>query len=158
KARTRAIGRRQMSEVAAGNGDDLPDVPDGWTWATVDELTTKVVDGVHKKPEYVTHGVPFLTVRNLTAGPRLSFEKTSFVTRSDHDEFIKRANPERGDILVTKDGTLGVVRIIDTDNEFSIFVSLALVKPVIKATATYIALALSSPQVQRSIVVTGTGL
>lgn len=152
-------GRRMgEDEVAASADEELPEIPEEWAWATVDKLATKVVDGVHKKPEYVTSGIPFLTVRNLTAGPGISFEKTSFVRRADHEEFIKRANPERGDILVTKDGTLGVVRFVDTDAVFSIFVSLALIKPAVRTSGRYLALALSSPQIQRRIVVTGTGL
>jgi type I restriction enzyme S subunit len=35
-----------------------------------------------------------------------------------------------GDLLVTKDGTLGVTRVVSTDRPFSIFVSLALLKPL----------------------------
>lgn len=156
-SRTRR-GQLREDEVAASADEELPDIPQEWTWATVDALATKVVDGVHKKPEYVTNGIPFLTVRNLTAGPGISFERTSFVRQADHEEYIKRANPERGDILVTKDGTLGVVRVVDTDKVFSIFVSLALIKPAVRTSGRYLALALSSPQIQRRIVVTGTGL
>lgn len=146
------------SEVAASDESELPSVPDGWVWSTVEALSTKVVDGVHKKPNYVPAGVPFLSVRNLTAGPGISFAKTSFIRREDHEEFIRRANPERGDILITKDGTLGVVRVVDCDKEFSIFVSLALVKPAVRTSGPFLALALSSPQIQQRIVVTGTGL
>ena len=47
----------------------------------------------------------------------------------DHREFSKRANPECGDVLISKDGaTLGVPRVIETTREFSIFVSVALIK------------------------------
>lgn len=89
----------------------------------------KITDGVHKKPNYVECGVPFLTVENLTRGPSIDFEEVRYVTREDHEEFCKRTKPERGDVLLTKDGTLGVPRVIETDVEFSVFVSLALVKP-----------------------------
>jgi hypothetical protein len=97
-------------------------------------------------------------VRNLTAGPGISFEKLNYVTRADHAEFLKRANPRRGDILVSKDGTLGVVRVINTDEEFSIFVSVALVKPVLRAMSSYLGAALASPQVQVQMVPKGSGL
>ncbi len=33
--------------------DELPELPEGWVLASVDSISTKVVDGVHKKPEYV---------------------------------------------------------------------------------------------------------
>lgn len=134
------------------------EIPSQWVTSTIDSLSSKVVDGVHKKPEYLPSGVPFLTVRNLTAGPGISFTQTSFISEADHRNFIKRADPEKGDVLITKDGTLGVVRIVDTDRPFSIFVSLAMIKPLIRTFGPYLATMLASPQVQERIVVTGTGL
>lgn len=150
--------RRKYVPPTALETPDEFEIPDDWAWATVDELATKVVDGVHRKPNYVQKGVPFLTVRNLTAGTGISFEDVSYITNEDHCEFIKRANPEKGDVLVTKDGTLGVVRVVDTDGVFSIFVSLALVKPVVRSFGRYLAWTLSAPQIHQRIVVTGTGL
>ena len=111
-----------------------------------------------KKPNYVPSGIPFVTVRNLTAGPGISFEQLNYVMPEDHAEFMKRANPERGDILISKDGTLGTIRVIRTDVEFSIFVSVALVKPVVREMSGYFGAALSSPQVQIQMVPKGSGL
>lgn len=136
----------------------LPDLPEGWCWASVDQLASKVVDGVHKKPSYVATGIPFVTVRNLTAGPGISLERLQHITRDDHEQFIRRANPERGDILISKDGTLGVTRAVRSDLEFSIFVSVALVKPVERSMTDYLELALSSPPVQAQMVPKGSGL
>ena len=145
-------------EPAPPDTSKLRALPDGWGWGSVEQLSTKVVDGVHKKPEYVSEGVPFITVRNLTAGPGISFERTQFVTEQDHTEFIKRANPQRGDILISKDGTLGVTRAVRTDREFSIFVSVALVKPVERTTSDFLEIAFTSPTVQRQMVGKGSGL
>lgn len=97
--------------------------------AKLEDVTTKIVDGVHKTPKYVECGVPFLVVENLTRGRGIDFSNTRFVTEEDHREYYKRAKPEKGDVLVSKDGTLGIARLIETDTEFSIFVSLALLKP-----------------------------
>ena len=60
--------------------------------------------------------------------------------------------------MVSKDGTLGVVRVVPEGREFSIFVSVALLKPVMKEMSAYLALALQSPQVQAQMVPKGTGL
>ncbi len=133
-------------------------LPINWRWIAVGHLATKVVDGVHKKPQYVASGVPFLTVRNLTAGPGLDFSESSFVTNSDHDDFCRRTFPERDDILVSKDGTLGVVRLVDTDRPFSIFVSVALIKLRDRRMARYVQFALESPVVQAQMVGVGSGL
>ena len=143
---------------AAPDTNELPQVPEGWCWASVESISTKVVDGVHKKPDYVEQGVPFVTVRNLTAGPQISFEQLKYISDKDHAEFVKRTDPERGDLLLSKDGTLGVVRVVRTDRRFSIFVSVALVKPVLPDLTDYLELALSSPMVQAQMVPKGSGL
>ncbi len=136
----------------------LPELPEGWCWASVEELATKVVDGVHKKPVYVSRGIPFLTVKNLTAGPGISFENVNYVTEQDHEEFTKRTDPEKGDILISKDGTLGVTRLVLTDDPFSIFVSLALVKPVRRDMGSFLEMAFCSPVFQGRFKATGSGL
>ncbi|MBP5996711.1 MAG: restriction endonuclease subunit S [Azonexus sp.] len=133
-------------------------IPDRWQWVQLERLTTGVSDGVHKKPNYVDSGVPFVTVKNLTAGPGISFDDLNYVTRADHEEFIRRTHPERGDILITKDGTIGVVRLIDTDIEFSIFVSVALIKPVMRELGPYLTYALRAFCVQSQIVPQGAAL
>jgi len=133
-------------------------LPAGWRWVSMANLSTKISDGVHKKPNYVATGVPFLTVKNLTRGPGISFEQTSFITESDHAEFCRRTHPERDDILITKDGTLGVVRLIETDEVFSVFVSLALVKLKDRRLAKYVTYALQAPIMQAQMVGVGTGL
>jgi type I restriction enzyme S subunit len=158
RARGRDPRNLRYAEPAAPDTSRLPPLPDGWCWATIESISTKVVDGVHKKPDYVGKGIPFVTVRNLTAGPGISFEKLNYITEKDHIEFCKRANPERGDILITKDGTLGVVRAIRTDIQFSIFVSVSLIKPVMRIMSDYLEVALSSPQVQMQMIPKGSGL
>jgi type I restriction enzyme S subunit len=150
--------KTKYKEPAEPKTANLPVLPLGWCWASVEQIASKVVDGVHKKPNYVSAGVPFVTVKNLTAGPGISFEKLNYVTAEDHVQFIQRADPQRGDILISKDGTLGVVRVVETDIEFSIFVSVALVKPVIREMSDFLGLVLSSPQVQAQMVPKGSGL
>jgi type I restriction enzyme, S subunit len=137
--------------------DELPTIPASWKYVPVEHLSTKVVDGVHKKPDYKPDGIPFLTVRNLTAGPGIAFSNVRYVSHEDHEEFSRRANPTAGDILITKDGTLGVTRAIRSEKVFSIFVSLALVKPVIKEMTDYLELAFQSPVVPVAARAPGAG-
>ena len=106
-------------------------IPKEWDWDYLQNLTLKIVDGVHHTPSYVEHGVPFVTIKNLTASQSIDFKELSYVTLADHHEFLKRADPKPGDVLVTKDGTLGVSRIVEPYHpEFSIFVSVAQLRPI----------------------------
>jgi Restriction endonuclease S subunits len=137
---------------------DLGEVPETWNVENLERLTTKIVDGVHKKPEYIEKGVPFLTVKNLTSSSGIDFSDVNYISETDHLEYLKRANPEQGDILVTKDGTLGIVRMIETEIDFSIFVSLALLKPdKDKINNRYLCYALEAPFIQNQFGLNATG-
>lgn len=139
--------------------DELPGLPEGWIIARMEELSTKVVDGVHKKPNYIPLGVPFITVRNLTAGNGISFQNVNYISEEDHQEFCKRACPELGDILITKDGTLGVVRVIKTEKQFSIFVSVAMMKPIkTHLNSDYLSYFIESPLGQKQMTKIGKGV
>jgi type I restriction enzyme S subunit len=161
KLRSAAIkkGKAKPSKInQIETGEDLPELPKSWKWEQLEGLTVGISDGVHKTPTYVANGIPFVTVKNLTAGPGICFDDLNYITRNDHEEFIKRTLPEKGDILITKDGTIGVVRLIETDVEFSIFVSVALIKPVMRELAPYLVYALRASCVQGQIVPQGTAL
>ena len=73
------------------------------------------------------------------------------ISAEEHNQLIKRAKPEFGDLLLCRIGTLGKPYIIDFDFEFSIFVSLALIKPVFKELSIYLKIVLSSPFIQNHI-------
>jgi type I restriction enzyme, S subunit len=93
------------------------------------DVTTKVTDGVHLKPEYTNSGIPFISVKNITTG-QLRFEDCMHIRPADHEKLIKRCKPEYLDVLYTKVGaTYGRAALVDTDREFSIYVSVCLIKP-----------------------------
>ena len=131
---------------------------ESWVNVKLKDICTKITDGVHKKPSYVEKGVPFIKINNLTSGSGISFEGVSYISQGDHELFCKRTSPEKGDILITKDGTIGVVRIIDTEREFSIFVSVALIKPIDKSISPYLKYVLESPIIQNQINPQGAAL
>ena len=124
--------------------EELPfDIPANWEWIRLNDLCKSISDGTHKTPHYVEEGVPFVSVKDISSG-YLSFEDTKFITEAEHKELIRRCKPERDDILICRIGTLGKAITIDTDKEFSIFVSLGLIKPIIKDMSKYLALVINS--------------
>lgn len=98
-----------------------------WRRIKLDDICNQITDGTHRTPRYTTSGIPFLSVKNVTSG-FIDMNNTKFISIEEHQEFIKRCHPEYGDILYTKVGTTGVAKIIDIKQDFSIFVSLALLK------------------------------
>jgi type I restriction enzyme S subunit len=93
------------------------------------KVTCKITDGVHAKPEYTDKGIPFISVKDITSGS-LFFEKCKYISHEAHCGYFKRCNPEFGDTLYTKVGaTYGRSAIVDVEFPFSLYVSVALIKP-----------------------------
>jgi type I restriction enzyme S subunit len=108
-------------------------IPEHWDVQSLAQLTTKIVDGVHHTPAYVETGIPFIVITDLTGSSEIDFSNTRFISPIDHREFARRADPKPGDVLVTKDGTLGIARVVGNQApEFSIFVSVAMLRPKAK--------------------------
>ena len=108
--------------------DEIPfDIPDSWKWTRLNSIVSTLTDGTHRTPKYTTDGIPFLSVKDISSG-KISFANTKFISIEEHNELKKRCNPQTGDILLTKVGTTGIPVIVDNDRDFSLFVSVALIK------------------------------
>lgn len=109
-------------------GDPIEN-PKGWEVKKLSDVCSLITDGVHAKPVYVEQGVPFVSVKDITTG-KLIFDDVKYVSASDHATMFKRCPVANGDILYTKVGaTYGRPALVDTDKEFSLYVSVALLKP-----------------------------
>ena len=103
------------------------DIPDSWKWIRLGEVLYKLTDGAHKTPKYTSSGIKFVSVKDMSSG-FLNLSNTKYISEKEHSELFSRCNPQKGDILLSKVGTTGVPAIVDTDEEFSLFVSVALLK------------------------------
>jgi type I restriction enzyme S subunit len=99
----------------------------GWEWVKLDDICYQITDGTHYTPSYLYDGVPFLSVKDVSKG-YLDFRDTRLISREEHEILSARCKPEFGDVLLTKVGTTGIAVVVNTHQEFSIFVSLALLK------------------------------
>ncbi len=124
------------------------EIPLGWEWVRFSELATKITDGTHHTPTYVESGIPFLSVKDMSRGV-LDFSSTRFISTNEHNQLSQRCNPQFGDLLLTKVGTTGIPVAVDTNRQFSIFVSVALIKaPWALVNAEYLRRLISSPLVK----------
>jgi type I restriction enzyme S subunit len=128
-------------------------IPEHWEVKRLKHITTKIVDGAHFTPTYVEQGVPFLRVTDLSDPLQKSIDWNSvkYIPLKEHLELIKRANPEKGDILLSKNGTIGLTKVIEWDEEFSFFVSLCLIKPKKMINSHYFSFFFNSPLVDQQV-------
>ena len=103
-------------------------IPITWQWVSLDSISRKITDGAHHTPQYTESGVNFISVKDIRNG-KIDFSNTRYISSEEHQELSKRCPVEFGDLLITKSGTIGRTAIVKTEQEFSLFVSVALIKP-----------------------------
>ncbi len=110
--------------------EEIPfEVPEGWEWTRLQSITSILTDGTHKTPTYSEDGYIFLSSKNVTSG-KIDWSNIMYIPESLHQELYSRLAPKIGDILLAKNGTTGVAAIVDREEVFDIYVSLALIRVV----------------------------
>ncbi len=123
------LSKLQQSTFYSMFGDPVENEKE-WPVKKLGEVCEKITDGVHKKPNYTSTGIPFISVKDITTG-ELLFDDVKYISEKDHLLFSKRCPIEKNDILYTKVGaTYGRSAIVNTDKQFSLYVSVALLKPI----------------------------
>jgi type I restriction enzyme S subunit len=151
KARLVAEGQiKKQKPLTAITEEDQPfELPAGWEWASTATLALLITDGTHHTPTYISSGVPFISVKDID-GTTISFDNCKYISQEEHIAINARCNPELGDILLCRIGTLGRPTIVDTEVPFSLFVSVGLLKlPKKTELSRYFHCVLSSPLMYR---------
>ncbi len=91
--------KQKYKEPAAPDTTDLPTLPEGWVWATVEQLAALVEYGSSAKTSGDRNGVPVLRMGNIVDGD-LVFDELKYLP-DDHDEF-PRLLLEAGDLLFNR--------------------------------------------------------
>ncbi len=119
------------------------------TYLLKDLVEIEITDGTHKTPVYSDTGYMFLSSKNVT-GEKIDWDNVMYIPEALHNELYKRLKPQRNDILLAKNGTTGIAAIVDRDEIFDIYVSLALIRPNIhKVLPKYLLYAINSDVTRR---------
>lgn len=95
-----------------------------WIDTTLGEIAD-IKDGTHQTPHYVECGIPFYSVETVTTG---DFYHVKQISQEEHNELTSSFKIEKGDVLMTRIGSLGKCKYVDWDVDASFYVSLALLK------------------------------
>ena len=126
--------------------------------ATIASACELVTDGTHYTPSDVGVGVPFLTVKDVSKSG-LDFVGCSYITESDYrDAASGNSAPMKGDVLFSKDGTVGKVHVVASERPFAVLSSLAILRPKKDAVDPgYLGHALRSPDTLNEALKKKTG-
>ncbi len=115
------------------------------------ELCYSVTDCPHSTPKWTNAGKIVIRNQNIRNG-RLDTSSVSYTTQEDYDKRIKRALPNVGDIIITREAPMGEVCMIPDNLECCLGQRMVLLKPNKDLVDNnYLLYALQSPYVQNQI-------
>lgn len=88
---------------------------------------SEVFDGVHQTPEYQNKGVPFISVENLK-----NLLTNKYISEKAFEKDFKNNRLHKGDILMSRIGSIGEDNIVKNDEPMAFYVSLASIRSDVK--------------------------
>jgi type I restriction enzyme, S subunit len=116
-----------------------------------------VTDGTHYTPADIGKGYPFLTVKDVS-DEGLDFDGCARISDKDFlAADLANSAPKPGDVLFSKDGTVGKVHVVKTDEPFAVLSSLAILRPKQGVVPDYLGHVLRFPKVLEEALKRKTG-
>ncbi|MBX9637475.1 restriction endonuclease subunit S [Nitrosomonas sp.] len=126
------------------------ELPRGWEWVRLCEITSKITDGDHKTPPRILDGFRLLSAKNVRDG-HLDLDNCDFISKQDYLKSRERCCPDTGDLLIVSvGGTIGRTSLVPDYSDFALVRSVALIKPLL-LNSFYLKQAMDSNLLQESI-------
>ena len=108
----------------------LGEIPEHWNVDRLRRRCMRVTDGAHISPDLSSGDFPFVSTVDISKFGKIDFENC-LKTSAESYEYLERNNcrPFPGDILFSKDGTIGRTSFIDFDLKFVVASSLIIISP-----------------------------
>jgi type I restriction enzyme S subunit len=125
--------REKYVEPVEPDRSNLPELPQGWCWVSLDATCSVIADVDHNMPKSVDVGVKFLSAKDLLDDGTLNFsENVKLISESDYKRLSRKVQPQRNDIIYSRIGArLGKARLVETDERFLVSYSCCTIRPVI---------------------------
>jgi type I restriction enzyme S subunit len=108
--------------------DEKPyEIPDSWKWVRLVNVCYCIGDIDHKMPQKVENGIPYISPLDFTEDG-IDYEHAKKISREDYELLSAKIKPSRNDIIFPRYGTIGKIRVIDTDKELLISYSCCTIK------------------------------
>jgi type I restriction enzyme, S subunit len=138
--------RKQYREPVAPDTNNLPKLPERWTWATLDQLLASLTSGSRDWSPYYNRGkCIFVMAQNVRPWrPDLSFKQ--FVDPPENDRDRTRSAIQKNDLLLTIVGanTGQICRVDETLEAHFVCQSVALLRLIDPSISEYVNAALNS--------------
>jgi type I restriction enzyme S subunit len=148
---TRGIGNNEFKKIHVSLGYLDVEVPISWEKITYEHISTNITYGFTSPMPEAESGPWMITAKDINDG-RIDYREARKTTEEAFSETLtSKSRPEPGTVLITKDGTLGNVAVVEKEG-ICINQSVASINPIEeKIHPEFLALALKSPLAKKQI-------
>jgi type I restriction enzyme S subunit len=101
-----------------------------WPTKKLGDVCEKITDGSHFSPVSTEKGKPYVTVRDISWLGKIDLEHSKRISEESYSEVVRNGcKPEKGDLLYSKDGTVGKLALVHNESDFVVLSSLAILTP-----------------------------
>ena len=101
--------------------------PMGWDVKKLGDLAI-IKDVDHKMPKEINNGIMYISTKDFCNHDKINFENTKKISEDDYIRLSRKIKPEYGDIIYSRYGTIGEVRLVPKDIKFQISYSLCIIR------------------------------
>lgn len=70
------------------------ELPEGWEWCRLNDISSKITDGDHKTPPRIAEGYKLLSAKNIRDG-YLDYNNCDYISAIDYEKSRERCLPEK---------------------------------------------------------------
>ncbi|TKB01995.1 restriction endonuclease subunit S [Alteromonas portus] len=108
--------------------DWIGDIPEHWDCSFIKRFCMKITDGAHISPDTENGIHHFISIRDIK-NDRIDFQNSLLTSEENYNYLIKTGcKPEDGDVLFSKDGTIGKSVVVPEGKDFVVASSLIIMK------------------------------
>jgi type I restriction enzyme S subunit len=138
---------------------EIPDdwnIPETWQWSTISRVCEKVVDCPHSTPKWTQSGQ--ICIRTSEIKPcYLDLSQARYVSEDTYRERIQRLEPKEGDIVYSREGTLGQAAIIPKGVKICLGQRIMLLRAALHCSPFFLMYLVNSPQTLKIVNELTTG-
>ncbi len=136
--------KAKYKEPVAPNAVDLTSLPEGWSWASLEQLSAVFVDSAHRTPRYGSAGLPALGPRDVVYGV-IDLESARVVDEKEFSIQTARRIPQAGDVVYSRELSYGWAALVPENLRVCLSQGMCLFRPHDSVLVSFLLQVLNGP-------------
>lgn len=137
---------KKTKPLPAITDDEKPfDIPDNWEWVRLMDLCANIVDCPHSTPKYFSNDTGYYAIDTNVIDSTGEITRWRYVSQESYLQRIARLIPEKGDIVLTREGSIGRAAILPSNRKICLGQRVMLLRPSSYTEIKFIKIMLMAP-------------